>query len=305
MGDSRRNREEKVLRKLVPWLILQLEDELEWLGRPEDADYCSRCLSARSYPPLDAELGGARLKVAVEHTTVDGFPEQRGISARLADLGKAVRHMKTKVPRGNRVTLSVTTDCLCRNNLTRQAVRDQIPDILAKLKEYLARLPENPARKERIRGDWLEDPSLWKFGPLEITVYRFWSPGHGHIRLALAPSRGEWETGLCDCLGKAIGRKVEEKSSSYKAYGSEGWLVVLVVELADFQISSIESAGDAFRQLAHGFDFGGVDGIVLMQDLGAGNEPPECCWAYLHGEVRSREQQHAELCQCLGMAPNV
>jgi hypothetical protein len=107
MADKQRQGEERVLRKLARWLNLQLEDKLELLGRPEDNNYISSCPSAmRVCSRLDAELGGASVKVAIEHTTVDAFPEQREISSVLTDLRDCLREKSAFVPRGNSVIIS-------------------------------------------------------------------------------------------------------------------------------------------------------------------------------------------------------
>ena len=252
---------------------------------------------------LDAELAGNSTNVSVEHTTVEEFPENRLINSALAGLRCHVRQMRGLVPGGNSVTLSVSTDCVRSNKLKWGEVKLLIPDLDAKLKEYLAGLPKDPAREEAIRGYLLEEPLLWQFGPLKIRVTRYWRPGGSHISCRLELNEAGWKAGLLNCLGSALESRVEGKSSSYKAYRSEGWLVVVAIELADFQISSIESAAEAFRLLADGLDLRSVDGIVLMES-GAADEMPLCCWSYFRGEVRTGKQQDAEYRQCLGFAPN-
>jgi hypothetical protein len=304
MADKQHQVEERVLRKLIPWLSLQLGDELKWLGRPEGNNYISRCPSAmRVRSRLDAELGGTSVKVAVEHTTLDAFPKQRTIASVLKDLRYYVRGKRAIVPRGNSVDLSVSTNCVRRNNLDRRAVKSLIPRLDAKLMEYLARLPKNPEFEEVIRGTLLEEPFLWRFGPLEIRVTRHWQHAEGHIYFAVEVSEAECKTGVLKCLGRALESKVGGKSSSYEAYRSEGWLVVVLIELAEFQVSSIESVAEAFRQLAGGFDLRSVDGIVLMSEIDATDQTPLCCWAYFRGKARSGKQQQAECHQSLGLAP--
>ncbi|MBE3097105.1 MAG: hypothetical protein IMZ44_08230 [Planctomycetes bacterium] len=305
MADKQLQGEERVLRKLARWLSLQLENKLELMGRPEDKKYISRCPSAmRVCPRLDAELVGTSVKVAVEHTTLDAFPKQRTIASVLKDLRHYVRGKRAIVPRGNSVNLSVSTNCVRRNNLDRRTVKSLIPRLDAKLMEYLARLPKNPELEDTIRGTLLEEPFLWQFGPLEVRVTRHWQHAEGHIYFAVEVGEAECKTGLLNCLGRALESKVEGKSSSYEAYRSEGWLVVVLIELADFQICSIESAAEAFRQLAGDFDLSLVDGIVLVSEIDATDQTPLCCWAYFRGKVRSGKQQKAECHQCLGIAPN-
>jgi len=305
VGDKQRQAEDRVLRKLARWLNLQLEDNLEWLGRPDDKDYISKCPATMSVDSrLDVELGGTSVKVAVEHTTLDAFPEQRTIASVLEGLRHYVRGKRAIVPRGNSVTLSVSTDCVRRNNLKWGEVKLLMPDLDAKLMEYLAGLPKNPEYEEVIRGTLLEEPFLWGFGPLEIRVTRHWQHAEGHICFAVEVSEAECKTGVLKCLERALENKVGGKSSSYKAYRSEGWLVVVLIELADFQVSSIHSVAEAFRQLASGLDLRSVDGIVLMSEIDAADQTPLCCWAYFRGKVRSGKQQKAECHQCLGIAPN-
>lgn len=305
MADKQLKEEERVLRNLIPWLSLQLGDELEWSGRPEDEKhYKSRCPSAMNVRcRLDAELTGNSTNVVVEHTTVEAFPKQPIIFSVLAGLRHHVLPMRELVPRGNSVTLSVSTDCVRCNKLKWGEVNLLIPDLVAKLTEYLPGLPKDPAREEAIRGYQLEEPLLWQFGRLEIRVTRYWRPGGSHISCRLELNDADWKTGLLNCLGSALESTVGGKSSSYEAYRSEGWLALVVIELADFQISSIESAAEAFRLLAGGLDLRSVDGIVLVES-GAADETPLCCWAYFRGEVRSAKQQKAEFHQCLGLAPN-
>ena len=304
MADKQIQGEERVLRKLARWLSLQLEDKLELLGRPEDKKYASSCPSAmRVRSRLDAELVGTSVKVSVEHTTLDAFPKQRGISSVLADLRDYLRQKRAVVPRGHGVILSVSTDCVRRNNLNRQAVKSMIPNLDAKLKAYLARLPEDPTHEDAICGYQLEESLLWQFGPLEIRVTRYLWPGGSHVSFNVEISEAEWKAGLLNCLGKALEKKVGGKSSSYEAYRSEGWLVLVVIELVDFQIS-IESVADTFRQLAGGIDLSLVDGIVLASELDSEDGPLLCCWAYLRGKVRSRRQQYIEHCECLRVTPN-
>jgi hypothetical protein len=182
-----------------------------------------------------------------------------------------------------------------------------MPALEATLREYLSRLPKNPTQEDTIRGkgDLLEEPFSWRFGSLEVAVHRHWIPEGSSIECVLTPTTTEWKKGLHDCLNEAMKRKIGGKSSSYEAYRSEGWLAVVVVELAGFQISSISSAADAFRLLAPDLGLHRVDGIVVLSDLDDGGGLLKCCWAYLRGEVRSPKQQYAEECQCFGVKPNM
>jgi hypothetical protein len=171
--------------------------------------------------------------------------------------------------------------------------------------EYLSQLPKNPELEDTIRGTLLEEPFLWQFGPLEIRVTRHWDHAGGYIYFAVEVGEAECKTGLLNCLGRALESKVVGgKSFSYEAYRSEGWLALVVIELADFQVSSIQTAAEAFRQLAGSFDLRSVDGIVLMSEIDDADQTPLCCWAYYRGKVRSSKQQQAECHQSLGLAPN-
>jgi hypothetical protein len=172
-----------------------------------------------------------------------------------------------------------------------------------KLKEYLSRVPADPKRHEAIKGHLLEEPIEWCFGPLKVTVLRRWFAENRHMRCSVSLGQPDWDHGLRTCLSKALDSKIGGKSETCRAYKADGWLVLLVLELRDWQISTIELAARGFRELAPSHDLSDIYGIVLLQGIDSDDETPECCWAYLRGEIRTAQQRDSEVRECLGITP--
>lgn len=304
MAAKSRCGEERVLRKIVPWLSRQLGDELGWLGRPEDVGYTSECVAARGVKrPLDAELGGQVLHVGVEHTTLEGFPGQRRVGGLLRQLRCCVRSMCGLVPSGNSVSVSVNLEELAPGCTERQ-ISCALDDFRRRLESYLKQVPTDPSRDDAIRGYLLEGPIPWSLGALQMELRRFWFPGKRHLSLRPLLTQDQWENGGRTVLRQALESKLCGKADSFRAYRSEGWTVLLVLEVVDFSISSCDIVASFFRELAAMYDLASVDGIALVQEYDEQDATPECCWAYLRREVRSADQLYAELLACYGTEPN-
>ena len=304
MARKRHEREERFLKGILPWLSRQLDDELKWLGRPEDPHYVSMCKGAKSLRrPLDAEIAGERLRVALEHTTLESFPKQRRFGALFAKLSREIRSLKPLVPPGNNVHVGLSLASVDKT-LTARTVRRLMPEVIRRLRACLQNVPANPTRDDIVRGHLLEEPQQWAFEGFTVKVARFWLPGSSHISLVSLVDNEAWDNGISDCLCRAVSEKTQRKAESYKAYRNAGWLCVLVLQIVDWQLSSPDIVGPVFRQVADQFNLGCVDGVALVQELDATDQTPECCWAYFQGEVRTARQQYVEVCECLGIEPN-
>ena len=304
MARTRHEREERFLKAVIPWLSRQLGDELVWLGRPENPDYVSKCRGAKSLRcPVDAEFGGERLRVAMEHTTLDSFPEQRRFGALFDELRDKIRSLKSLTPSGNNLVVGLSLGSIS-GGLTRNDVRRMIPDVVDRLRIYLEGLPANPSQDDIVRGYLLEEPVEWRFGPFNVTVRRSWISHGSHIRFALEVDDSQWQHGVRDCLVCALRAKLGDKAESFEAYGRDGWFVALVLQISDLQLSSTDVAGERFRQIAPQFKLDSVNGIAFVDQIDDSDKTPECCWAYLQGEVRTARQQYVEVCECLGIELN-
>jgi len=181
-----------------------------------------------------------------------------------------------------------------------------IPDVVGKLRLYLGGLPANPSQHDIVRGHLLEEPLEWRFELFNVTVRRFWISHGSHIRFALHVDDSQWQHGIPDCLDRALRAKLGNKAESFEAYGRDGWFVALVLQISDLQLSSTGVAGESFRQIAPQYKevLDSVDGIAFVDQIDDSDKTPECCWAYLRGEVRTARQQYVEVCECLGIEPN-
>jgi hypothetical protein len=303
MATGRRSDEERLLKAILPWLSRQLGDELKWLGRPEDPGYVSRCEEARSSrSPVDAEVTGDRRRVALEHTTLDSFPEQRTFGALFAKLRQEVRLLTPLVPAGNSVTVGVLLSSISET-LTENRVSKVTPCIKQRLCEYLQGIPANPTRHDVVRGDLLDEPEQWDYNGFSIKVCRFWLSTGRRISLVSLVDGVRWEQGVRQCLERALCAKLgTRKAKSYEAYRKAGWFVGLILEISDFQLSGVDIAGNAFGPSAQGLRLDCVDGVALVQQLD--DSTLECCWAYREGQVRTWRERHVEMCECLGIPPN-
>ena len=303
MATGRRSDEERLLKAILPWLSRQLGDELKWLGRPEDPGYVSTCEGARSSrSPVDAEVTGDRRRVALEHTTLDSFPEQRAFGALFADLRREVRSLGPLVPPGNSVSVVVLLASV-NKDLTSRGVRKVIPHMMQRLRKYLQGIPANPTRHDVVRGDLLDEPEQWDYNGFSIKVGRFWLSTGRRISLVSLVDGVRWEQGVRQCLERALCAKLgTRKAKSYEAYRKAGWFVGLILEISDFQLSGVDIAGNAFGPAAQGLRLDCVDGVALVQQLD--DSTLECCWAYREGQVRTWRERHVEMCECLGIPPN-
>ena len=129
-----RNRERALLKKLLPWLSQEYGEELTWLGCPEDTKYQSACPAARNARnPLDAELAGPTLRIAVEHTSVESLPGQRQEQAALKELAGDIRRIRHLVPCNNEIWVSVS----CDQPVNRRLIRGVTHHFIEKLCQAL------------------------------------------------------------------------------------------------------------------------------------------------------------------------
>jgi len=288
--------EEDVIRALLPWLSRQLGGPMKWLGKPGKDDYVSACGPARTKAQklLDGEIEGVASRIAVEHTGIRAFPEQGRAWGAFQPLRAFVREaIRPMVPVGNRIDISVQPTCVA--GITRRMVQEAIPALREYVTDWCKSIPPNPTRNDTIRGHLLEEPRRETFGGLEVHLSRSLWPGSQKATFGIACGL-QVDTGLDECVKKALADKIQGKAQTYQLYREAGWKTLLVMELTDFQLASVLDVGESFRRVSYDMDMSSLDYVVLVDHtLG---DPAECCWAHRDGSARTYEQQRKELCDC-------
>ena len=103
---------------------------------------------------------------------------------------------------------------------------------------------------------------------------------------------------LDEIMTKALKAKVSGKKKAYQVYKNAGWRTLLVLELIDFQLSSLQAVGESFRRVCPMVDLTLLDYVVLTDQFP--EDFVECCWAFRNGEIRSAFQQATELSRLPG-----
>lgn len=153
---------------------------------------------------------------------------------------------------------------------------------MQRLKDLYPKLSSSPSIEECVRGCLLEKPRKWKICGIEFTISRFYSASEGRADFAAVA-----EEELVTCLAERLRQKTSGKADTFRAYRSEGWKTLLVIELSDFQLASLYSLADSFRTVASNMNLSDYDAIALVQNtFGLGY-----CWAYKDGRVPSRQEQ--------------
>lgn len=300
MAKESAKKEEAVLNRLLPWLSSELKDDLQWLGSPEDPSYCSRCPGAnRVSKPLDGEIGGPRTHMVIEHTTIESYQAQRSVAAAFKPLRDELRVMRKHVPRGQHINIGIP-QAVVHKGITRRQVQNVISAFCERLDGYLRTLHPDPPLQAVVRGRLLEEPQTWHFGPIDLRVFRFWFPWGAHLSLVELNDPADASTRLDESMTKALKAKVSGKKRAYQVYKNAGWRTLLVLELIDFQLSSLQVVGESFRRACPMVDLTLLDYVVLMDQFP--EDFIECCWAYRDGNIRNACQQNAEVARCLGIA---
>jgi hypothetical protein len=299
MAKESAKKEEAVLKRMLPWLSSELKENLQWLGSPEDPSYCSRCPGANLVSkPLDGEVAGPQMRMAIEHTTIESYLTQRARGAAFKGLRAEIQVKRKQVPRGQHVDIAIP-NTLAHGEVTRRQVQIATPPLLKRLDDYLHTLDADPPRQAVVRGHLLEEPQTWHFGAIDFRIFRFWFPGSARLSLVELHDPTDASTRLDQSMAKALVAKISGKEKTYQIYKGAGWRTLLVLELIDFFLSSLDDVAESFRRLCPTVSLALLDDVVLMQQIA--NGPIECCWAYRSGQIRSPDQQHSELARCLGL----
>ena len=300
MAKESAKKEEAVLKRMLPWLSSELSEDLQWLGSPEDPSYCSQCPGANrtSKPLLDGEVAGPHTHMVIEHTTIDSYLTQRTTGAAFKELREELRARRKQVPRGQSVQIAIP-ETVAHQGVARNQVRGATAALVQRLDDYLQTLAVDPPRRAVVRGYLLEEPQTWSFGGIDFRISRFWYPGRGYLSLRELADPSSASTPLDLVVAKALKDKVSGKSETYQTYKGAGWRTLLVLELVDYFLSSLDDVAESFRRVCPTVSLALLNDIVLMQQIP--NGPIECCWAYRSGEIRTPRQQNSELARCLGL----
>jgi len=272
---------------------------MQWLGSPEDPSYCSQCPGANLVSkPLDGEVAGPHTHMVIEHTTIDSYLTQRTTGAAFKELRETIHARRKQVPRGQHVYIAIP-ETVAHRGVARRQVRSVTPALLKRLDDYLHTLDADPPRQAVVRGHLLEEPQTWPFGGIDFRISRFWAPGSARLSLVELHDPTDASTRLDQSMAKALVAKISGKEKTYQIYKGAGYRTLLVLELIDFFLSSLDDVAESFRRLCPKVSLASLDDVVLMQQFP--NGPIEYCWAYRSGEIRTPLQQNSELARCLGL----
>jgi hypothetical protein len=283
-----------LIRDLLPWLNMQLSNSFDWLGAPENPGYESACRSARSInKPLDGEIQGEKSCIAIEHTRIQPFPSLLHARSVLRPLYQLARELCQYVPNGNRIDFGLKVGS--QNRVTAKSVNLALSGLREYFQDWFGKMQVNPTAGDRIRANLLEEPCGKTLGGLEFSFRRSFWPGRGKLSFG-----ADAEPELDSCVQKAMEDKVTGKVGTFGAYRKDGWRTMLLLELVDFQLASIDDVGESFNRFAARMDLSPLDFVVIV-DRSAG-DPMECCFAWKDGRLRTEKERYEEVHDCLNPA---